>query len=260
MAPETSILEKNDLTVKTSMGIDLDTIYNAPERERVMVIDDEPDTVHLLKELLRLSGFDVMGAYGCGEALRKCAEWPPDVILLDLMMPGTDGWDTYKSLREISNSPVIFVSALSNKDTVVKGLQTGVDDYVTKPFYNAEVIARIKNVLRRSAERAPLKRLYFPSVRLSIDLEAKEVRIQNQLMHLTSKEFEILILLAKKANTTVTHQMIAQTVWGEDGLKVRQRIKYLVYLLRRKLEIDPSIVPLIVNIEGTGYKLRTESS
>lgn len=239
-------------------GIDLDEMYS-PDRQRVLVVEDDPDTVFLLKQIFRMAGYDVFSAMSGREALKKCAELSPVLIVLDLMMPDMDGWETFQYLRQMMDVPVIVVSALGNKDDIVKALHLGVDDYVTKPFFNAELVERSKAVLRRSGARHPLNRLVFPKVDLTIDLNTQEVILKEQKVYLTNKEFAILSILARNSPELVSYHKIAQAIWGEDSLKTRQRMKYLVYLLRRKFEnIDPAS-PLIVNVGRLGYKLQVES-
>lgn len=241
-------------------GMDLDLIYDMPDRQKVLIIDDDIDTVQLLKEILRASGFDVIGANSCDEALRKCADMPPHIILLDLMMPDKDGWETFKYLREITTAPVIVVSAKDAKEEVVRGLQIGVDDYMTKPFFNAEVVARVKTVLRRARTPEVTSKMVFPDIDLVINLESQEVYIHGKPIHLTTREFAILAILAKQAPRNVNYETIAREVWGEDSPNARKRIKYLVYLLRHKLEKDPTNPVMILNNEAFGYKLQTAPS
>jgi DNA-binding response OmpR family regulator len=181
----------------------------------------------------------------------------PDIILLDLMMPETDGWQTYQYLREITNAPVIIVSARANKEDVVLGLQIGVDDYVTKPFFNDEVVARVRAVLRRARPSEHRSNLVFPHISLTINLETQEVSIRSQSVHLTSKEFAVLSTLAKNAPKNVPYEALSKEIWGEDSPQARKRLKYLIYLLRRKLENDPANPGLIINNEAIGYKLQT---
>jgi len=254
---------ENQIDTKTwhnplSTGIDLDEIH-ATERKRVLVVEDEIDTIFLLKHILRLAGFNVLGATSGREALKKCAELKPDLVLLDLMMPEMDGWQTYDYLRRVSNVPVIIISALGSKEEVVRALQTGVDDYVTKPFYNAEVVARVNAVLRRSHKPQDLSRLIFPQVDLVVDCMTQEVDIAGEHIQLTSKEFAVLAVLAKHAPAIVSYATIADAVWGEDTPEVRKRTKYLVYLLRRKFERIPGGADLILNVDRLGYKLQTEA-
>ncbi len=151
-------------------GIDLDEII-AASRPRALIIDDEPDTVMLLKEIFKRAGFDVSGALNSTEAFNRLSSVNPSLILLDLMMPGMDGWETIQVLRHITNSPIIIISAIGQTESVVKALKMGADDYIAKPFYAEEVIARARNVMRRSGEQKPMERLAFPAVDLGAGYE-----------------------------------------------------------------------------------------
>jgi len=135
-----------DAELKQASGTDLDNI-GKQTRARVLIVDDDMDFIEMLKLILRHAGFDVAGATDSQMALEKCAEINPDVILLDLMIPGVDGWGIYQILREITRAPVIVVSASGNRDNVVRSLEMGIYDYISKPFYNPEIIARINRVL-----------------------------------------------------------------------------------------------------------------
>jgi DNA-binding response OmpR family regulator len=241
-----------------TMGIDLDEL-DAKQRRRVLVVEDELDTVFLLKQILRIAGFNVLSATNGREALLKAAEQEPDLVMLDLMIPEMDGWEILSHLRQmIENVPVIIVSALSTKDDVVKGLQAGADDYIPKPFHNAELGERVKAVLRRTAKPRELSRLVFPDIEMELDLNMQEVTIKQESMRLTPKEFDILSLLAKHAPAIVSYESIAHSVWGEDSAEIRRRIKYLIYLLRRKFESIHADPDLIMNIDRLGYRLQTD--
>jgi DNA-binding response OmpR family regulator len=235
-------------------GIDLDAIYET-QRQTVLVVEDEVDTVFLLKQILRMAGFDVLGAANGFEAITKCQDARPDLILLDLMMPQMDGWQTYQHLREISEVPVMIISAIHDKEEVVRALRMGVDDYITKPFVNAEVVARVQAVLRRARQVKNIDRMAFPSAGLVIDFSTQEVILHDKRIQLTGKEFAILAVLARKAPDVVQYRVIADTVWGKDTPQVRNRIKYLIYLLRQKLEQPQTDHDLIQNIDRLGYKL-----
>ena len=239
------------------VGVDLDEVETV-ERKRVLVVEDDMDTIFLLKQILRLAGFNVLGALSGREAIRKASDLKPDLVLLDLMMPEMDGWETFSYLRQVTDAPVIIVSALGAKDDVVRALHSGVDDYVTKPFYNAEVVARVNAVLRRSMKPQELSRLVFPQVGLMVDRMTQEVSIVGEKIQLTHKEFSVLAVLAKHAPAIVSYETIADAVWGEDSPDVRKRTKYLVYLLRRKFEQVPGGKDLILNVDRLGYKLQTE--
>ena len=246
------------ITDEAASGVDLDEVY-ASERRSVLVIEDEPDTVVLLKHILRSAGFNVMGALSGNEAIKKCAEIRPDLILLDLMMPDMDGWETYRYLRQMCDVPVIVISALGDKEKIVHALRLGVDDYLTKPFFNAEVIARVQAVLRRYGRAEDVSRLVFPDVDLVIDFQTQKVTLHGQSIQLTNKEFSVLAVLARAAPEVVNYQSIAQQVWGIDTPDVRKRIKYLVYIIRRKFQSLDTEHELIANIDRLGYKMNTYS-
>jgi DNA-binding response OmpR family regulator len=251
---ENQAMEANAIEI---LGADLDEFY-ASERSRILVVEDDQDTAFLLKQILRHAGYDVLSAANGKEALNKVNLSFPDLVLLDLMMPEMDGWETIDRLRQVTTTPVIVLTAMANKENVVTCLQRGVDDYMTKPFYKAEVIARVNAVLRRSRTARETSRYVFPQVGLAIDTQTREVRLKNTKIQLTGKEFGVLLALAKHAPEIVHYQKIAQTVWGKDFPQARQRIKYLIYLLRQKFqEVDVESGDLIINIDRLGYKLIT---
>lgn len=248
--------EPSDLIQPMSTGVDLDEVY-ATERHSVLVIEDDPDTLLLLKHILRSGGFNVMGAFSGSEALKKIAEIKPDLIMLDLMMPDMDGWETYHYLRQMTDTPVMVISAIGDKEDIVRALRMGVDDYVTKPFYNAEVVARAQAVLRRYGKTQDVSRLVFPEVDLVIDFQTQKVTLKGQSVQLTNKEFAVLAVLARNAPEVVNYQTIAQQVWGIDTPDVRKRIKYLVYIIRRKFQsLDPER-ELIANVDRLGYRMNS---
>ena len=159
----------------------------------------------------------------------------------------------------MTDIPVIMVSAVGMKEDIVHALQIGVDDYLTKPFFNAEVVARIKAVLRRTSRAEPITRFVFPQARLVIDMATQEVLLDKNEIQLTPKEFAVLAVLAKSAPAIVNYNKISQAVWGEDSDDAHKRTKYLIYLLRRKFaKIDPGNM-IILNIDRLGYKLQTEA-
>lgn len=241
-----------------AIGIDLDEL-DISQRRRVLVVEDELDTVFLLKQVLRMAGFNVLSATNGREALLKAAEQEPDLVLLDLMIPEMDGWEILVHLRQmIEKVPIIIVSALGNKEDVIKGLQAGADDYISKPFHNTELSERVKAVLRRTNKPRELSRLVFPDIEMELDLSMQEVSVKGISMRLTPKEFDILSLLAKHAPAIVSYESIADNVWGEDSPEIRRRIKYLIYLLRRKFESIKADPDLIMNIDRLGYKLQTD--
>jgi DNA-binding response OmpR family regulator len=239
-------------------GLDLDELEITKEREKILIVDDDPDAVALLKITLRKAGMNVLSATNGYDALRKCADEHPDLVLLDIMMPGIDGWETYHRLREFSDLPIVVVSALGEKDQIVEGLQEGVDDYISKPFYGPEVIARVRTVLRRAAAAQPASILIAPKEELVINLGSHQVMLAGEEVYLSPKEFDFLALLMGAASRPVSYGQIASELWNGEENEVRGRIKYLAFLLRQKLESDPSQPELILNRPGVGYVLNVE--
>jgi DNA-binding response OmpR family regulator len=242
-------------SIVSNKGLDLDTIQSRTSARRALIIDDDPDTVDLIKIIFRNAGMDVVGAFSGKEAIQKCSDSHPTVILLDLMMPEMDGWETYHSLRKMTDVPVIVVSADTKKENVVRGLNLGFDDYVTKPFFPPELVARVNTVLRRASGTAPITKRVYPEIELTIDFETHELSLRGKEVHLSSREFALLEVLAIKAPRLVRYEEIATKIWGDDNIKIRNRIKYLIYLLRQKVEEDPNDPQLVLNREGLGYQL-----
>jgi two-component system KDP operon response regulator KdpE len=248
---ETDIANTSHLT---NSGIDLDQVQPV-NRRRILVIDDEPDTITLLKHIFINEGYNVAGALSGKEAVKKVLEVNPSIIILDLLMPEMNGTQTFEAIKKIVDVPVIMLSAVSQKEEIVRLLQKGVDDYITKPFNSAEVTARVQAVLRRAEKPVILNVLSFPNIDLIIDLETYEVTYKNTRIQLTGKMFEVLALLAKAAPKVVNYQELTEKVWGENSPSVRNRLKYLIYLLRQEfLKIDENL-DLIENIDRLGYKL-----
>lgn len=248
---------KEESSIFTGNGVDLDNLQQK-ERKTVLVIDDEPDTVTLIKHIFISSGFNVAGANGGKEALAKFAEVNPSIVLLDLLMPEMNGMQALEEIRKISDVPVIILSAVDRKDEIVKMLHAGTDDYVTKPFNTDEIVARVNTVLRRAEKQTTVSTLSFPDVNLTVDLKTYEVTYHGKKIQLTGKMFEVLAILARNAPKVVNYTEIAEEVWGENSTSVRNRLKYLVYLLRKEfLDIDDK-QEIIQNIDRLGYKLITK--
>jgi DNA-binding response OmpR family regulator len=238
----------------TNSGVDLDNLQQNT-RKTIMVVDDEPDTVTLLKRIFINNGFNVSGASSGKEALGKLAEVNPSIVILDLLMPEMNGMQTLAEMRKISDVPVLVLSAVDTKEEIVKMLRAGTDDYVTKPFNNDELVARVGTVLRRVEKQSSVNSLAFPDVNLLIDLKTYEVTYHDKKIQLTGKMFEVLAILARNAPKVVNYKEIAEEVWGENSTSVRNRLKYLVYLLRKEfLNIDPEH-EIIQHIDRLGYKL-----
>lgn len=238
-------------------GVDLDQVHSA-DKTRILVIDDEPDTVVLLKHILMRDGHDVMGATSGKEGLEKIQEHAPSLVLLDLMMPGMDGWQTFERIQQLSELPVIVVSALAQPEQIVRALELGADDYVTKPFDQSEVKARVKAVMRRTGKPKVMNRIAFADLQLLLDLDTQEITYHGKRIQLTGKMFEVMAFLAKNAPHVVTYDEILNGVWGENNTAARNRLKYLVYLLRNEFGAIRAGQKVIENVDRLGYRLCSE--
>ncbi len=242
-----------------SYGIDFDKLHQHQVQPLVLVVDDDLDSVELIKATLRKAGMNVIGASDGFMAIMKMAKENPDAILLDLMMPAIDGWETFSRVRDISEVPVIFVSALATSKHVVDGLNSGVDDYVTKPFHPAELVARVKAVLRRVTTVEQPEMYVFPRVELTIELETNHVILRGDTVDLSPSEFLLLTQLSKQAPRPATFSQITSAIWPENNDEhQRDRIKYLIHQLRQKMELDPSDPQLIQTKTSVGYLLAAD--
>jgi DNA-binding response OmpR family regulator len=236
-------------------GMDLDDLPSANNRNRVLIVDDDLDTVELLKLTVRSAGMDVTGALDANEAMAKCVRHPPDILLLDLMMPEVDGWETLRRLRKVTDAPVVVVSAKATREDVVEGLESGADDYVTKPFYPPELVSRVKAVLRRSGKAKTSASLVFPKTELSVDTSTQQVEYRGRVVDLSAKEFAVFSAIARRAPKPVRYETIAIEVWGESAPKIRKRVKFAIHNIRRKLHGEEPDFDLIENRIGIGYRL-----
>ncbi len=198
--------------------------------------------------------FDVR-AVGTGEgAIREAAVWRPDVILLDLGLPGMDGFETLKKLRPTTRAAVIVVSVMPGEKDKVRALDAGADDYVVKPFGTEELVARIRAVLRRQGD-VPSGEPVIHSGDLEIDLAHRVVSVKGRSVHLTPTEYELLRYLAVHAGKPVTHTTLLRQVWGDYAIGDKYNTRYVVAQIRKKLGDDPANPRYIVNEPGVGYRL-----
>jgi len=248
-------VRKNEIQTQ-NVGVDLDETLR--RNKKVLIVDDDPDTVELIKRILRLADFDVASARNGLDAVTIVEKIQPDIILLDLMMPDIDGRTTLKNLREVTQSPVIVVSALTGKDQVVDLLNSGSDDYITKPFHREELVARIHAVLRRSKLLSIIDGVSIPETGLTVNFSKREVNFQGQFVQLSPKEYELIELLVKQMPHIVKYKEIAEEIWGENSTYVKNRIKYLVHTIRNKFEEIKPGIEVIVTADRVGYRIQSE--
>jgi two-component system KDP operon response regulator KdpE len=224
---------------------------------KILVVDDSHDTTWLLKRTLTEADYDIEIALNGLEGLRLAYNFRPDLVLLDVMMPDMDGWTTLRRLREFSNVPVIMLTAIGGEQSLVQGLDSGADDYVTKPFGMEELKARIRAVLRRKGldegSHSPL--LQFDNGQLIIDPASQRVTVRGEVVNLTPTEYRLLLCLAYNAGRVLTPDQILENVWGPGYEDSAANVKLYIWYLRRKLEADPRQPDYIQTIRGTGYYL-----
>ncbi|MBN1179510.1 MAG: response regulator transcription factor [Anaerolineae bacterium] len=227
-------------------------------RFRVLVIDDEPETLKMLRIMLTAEGFDVIPAQGAIEGLRAAYQSHPDAILLDVMMPDVDGFEVCQRLREMTDVPILFVTARGTIEDIVRGFSLGADDYVVKPFATSELVSRLVASLRRAGERDDESvEVLFPSGSIVLDCGRHELLIGSETVYLTPKEFEVLRLLIRHAGKVLSADAILTQVWGPDRIGEPDLVKQYVYKLRQKIEADPDTPVYIQTVRGGGYYFDT---
>jgi DNA-binding response OmpR family regulator len=238
-------------------GTDLDS--STTQHNRVLVIDDDPDFITMTKLILCQAGFDVAGALGCNAALEKCSEVKPDAILLDLMMPDTDGFETFERLKKVTQAPVIVVTASGDRENAARSLGMGIDDYIAKPFYNSEMVARIQKAIRSSQKPGNENNCVFPEVNLVVRLDSQEVYLHDKFIRLVPRQFHVLSILAQQAPRPVSYTTLTEKIWGEDSSKNRAHLKNIIFSIRQKLEDEPANPKLLINYRSLGYRLVTQA-
>jgi two-component system, OmpR family, KDP operon response regulator KdpE len=221
---------------------------------RVLVVDDEPQIVRGLKIILRSAGYTVEAAQNKAEAMAALASRPPDALVLDLVLPDGAGVDVCREVRSWSRLPIVVLSAVGDEREKVRALDAGADDYVTKPFGTDELLARLRAVLRRSAEAGGSPRVELGE--LTIDVADRRVTRGGEEIHLTPIEFEIVRVLAQNEGRLVTHRQLLQSVWGPEYGRETHYLRVHVAHIRAKLERDASRPRYLMTEPGVGYRLR----
>lgn len=226
---------------------------------KILVVDDAPEVIEAVMVSFNLQWQDteVLGAYD-GETALDIAELEhPDLVLLDIAMPGIDGYETLRRLREFSDIPVIMLTAKDSVLDKVKGLELGADDYVTKPFDHLELLARVKAVLRRLDMPQPTSRAAsFVCGDISIDFATQQVCVRGQPVDLTAIEYKMLYHLVRNAGRVLRHETLLAKVWGREYVDEIDYLRVYIRRLRRKLEEDPDKPRYILTERGLGYRFR----
>jgi DNA-binding response OmpR family regulator len=226
------------------------------EGKRVLVVDDEPRMIGFIRMNLELEGHQVIEAHNGLQALEAIRTQIPDVVLLDIMMPELDGFETLRMLREFSAIPVIMLTAKGDENDKVYGLELGADDYVTKPFGPRELSSRIRAVLRRAEmpSTTPDEATLRIDDRLSVDFNQREAIVNGQRVKLRPTEYRLLYHLIENAGWTVPHDQLLAKVWGYEYRDEAHYVRLYVNYLREKIEEDPSNPHYILTERGVGYR------
>jgi two-component system KDP operon response regulator KdpE len=200
---------------------------------RILVLDDEPQITRVLRASLSAQGFDVRTANDPEEGLRTFAEWKPDLVITDLMMPGLSGVEVCRAIRSTSSTPIVVLSVRDHERSKIEALDCGADDYITKPFSIQELLARVRAHMRRAPERTESA---IAAGDFVIDAAAHCVELAGKPIHLTPKEFELLVHLARHAGKVITHRALLTAVWGAQSAHQPEYLRVFVGQLRKKLE------------------------
>ena len=222
-------------------------------KPRILIVDDEPQILRFLRPALLAGGYDVIAAATAAEARHMAATLAPDAVLLDLGLPDRDGKEVIRDIRSWSQVPIIVLSARDNEAEKIAALDLGADDYVNKPFGVGELLARIRASLRHAGQMdaAPVTVEAGP---LLIDTARHQVLLNNEALHLTPKEFELLLLLMRSQGKVLTHRHILNAVWGPAHSEDIQYLRVLVGQLRHKIEANPAEPAFVVTEPGIGYR------
>jgi two-component system KDP operon response regulator KdpE len=222
---------------------------------RILVVDDEERMVRFIRLNLEHDGFQVIEAFRGAQAIQRLRDAMPEVVLLDVMMPDIDGFEVLKMIREISQVPVIMLTAKGEEDDRVRGLELGADDYITKPFSPRELVSRVRAVLRRvDASSGGIHGLIEVDDRLKIDFDRREVWVDGQLAKLRPTEYRLLYHLVQNAGWVVTHDQLLAKVWGYEYRDEPHYVRLYINYLRQKLEEDPANPKYILTERGVGYR------
>ena len=229
----------------------------AAEKSRVLVVDDEPQITRVLRTVLTSQGYQVRTAAEGEAALSNFKEWRPELVITDLYMPHMDGVELCRRIRALSSTvPIIVLSVKGEERTKVEALDSGADDYVTKPFGIDELLARVRAALRRSG--AETETASFEAGDFRVDLEGRRVHARGNEVRLTPKEFELFVYMARHPNRVITHRTLLEAVWGEASQEQPEYLRVFMGQLRKKLEPDPSTPRYLVTEPWVGYKFNPQ--
>jgi len=225
------------------------------QNRRILVVDDEERMVRFIHLNLEHDGFRVIDAFNGSQALERLRTSMPDLVILDIMMPDIDGFEVLKTIREFSKVPVIMLTAKSEEEDRVRGLELGADDYVTKPFSPRELVSRVRAVLRRTETMSGVKHgLIEVDKNLKLDFDRHEIWVNGKLVNLRPTEYRLLYYLVQNAGWVVSHDQILTHVWGYEYRDQPHYVRLYINYLREKIEKDPANPQYILTERGIGYR------
>jgi two-component system KDP operon response regulator KdpE len=225
------------------------------QRTTILVVDDEPRMVRFVKMNLDLEGYFTLEANNGIQALEKVRDFNPDLVLLDVEMPGMDGFETLRRIRQMSESPVMMLTVRSDEEDKIKGLDLGADDYITKPFSPRELSSRIRAVLRRFEQTNRLDKQIVPiDDRLQVDLQRRDVIVDGERIGLRPTEYRLLYHLIQNAGWVIPHETLLTKVWGPEYVNDNHLLRLYVTYLRKKIEPEPDKPRYIFTERGLGYR------
>ncbi len=224
---------------------------------RILIVDDEAKLVRLVREILTATGYEVLAACNGSNALEVIAVERPDLVLLDLILPGDmDGYEVARRVREFSDVPIVMLTAKVREADILRGFETGADDYITKPFSAKELLARVRAVLKRAkGEPITSTEAEIEYGDLKIDLARRRVTMAGREIRLTPTEYSLLHELASHRNQVMLHEQLLTAVWGPEYRNDLDYLRAYIHYLRQKLEPDPSSPRMILRCAGVGYML-----
>ena len=226
------------------------------DHKRILVVDDEPQITRVLRTSLTSKGYDIRVANDGETALEIMKDWTPDMVITDLAMPNMGGLELCRHLRTTTQVPIIVLSVRGEEKTKVQALDAGADDYVTKPFSMEELLARVRANLRRTGGSDAEETKVIEAGDLKIDLTAHQVTVEGKEVHLTPKEFELLVYLARRPGKVVSHRNLLGAIWGGNSTEQVEYLRVFVGQLRKKLEPDASSPRYIVTEPWVGYRFQ----
>jgi two-component system KDP operon response regulator KdpE len=223
---------------------------------RILVVDDEPKLVRLVREILLATGYEVLVANNGIQAIEMVALEQPDLVILDIILLGVlDGYQIARRIREFSDTPIIMLTIKSKETDLLRGFEAGADDYITKPFNSKELLARLRAVLKRSQGVRASAETEIVCGNLRIDLLRRVVTISEREIHLTPTEYNVLLELAKHRNKVLLHEQLLTAVWGAEYRNDVDYLRSYIHCLRKKLEPEPANPKMILSNPGVGYML-----